>query len=99
MTLKEKLIKRLNKGFGFNIPNDAAWHTHERGFRDCGGRSWYFSDSRLSHLQNCGSAVSVTETLKWKKWFIGIDAEIFEFSEYLRKRCEYEGYLIEGEVD
>lgn len=96
-TTKERVIKRLNKGFGFDIPLDAKWHTHERAFRDCGGMSWYFTDIRLSHIENCGSADSATECLRWKKWYITDDAEIFEFFEHLRKRCEANGYLIEGE--
>ena len=98
MTVKERVIKRLNKGFGFNIPQDANWHTHECAFRDCGGLSWYFSDSRLSHLQNCGAATAATECLKWKIWVINVeDAEIFEFFENQRKYYENNGYLIEGE--
>lgn len=98
MSVKEKIIKRLNEGFGFNIPQDANWHTHERVFRDCGGLSWYFTDIRCSHLENCGSAESATETLKWKKWAINTeDAEIFEFFEHNRKYCEANDCLIEGE--
>ena len=61
MTTKERVIKRLNKGFGFNITFDAHWRTHERSFRDCGGMSWYFSDLRLGHLQNCGQAEPASE--------------------------------------
>lgn len=97
-TVKERIIKRLNKGFGFDIPLDAHWHTHERAFRDCGGMSWYFSDLRLGHLENCGAADTASECLKWKKWCIDTEeAEIFEFFEHLRERCMSEGYLIEGE--
>ena len=98
MKVKERIIKRLNEGFGFNIPQDANWLTHERAFKDCGGLSWYFTDTRCSRLENCGSAESATETLKWKKWVINTeDAEIFEFFEHNRKYCEANGYLIEGE--
>lgn len=49
MTTKEKIIRRLNKGFGFDIPIDANWKTHERAFRNCGGLSWYISDIRCLH--------------------------------------------------
>lgn len=96
-TVKERVIKRLNKGFGFNIPQDARWHTHERGFRANGGLSWYFTDIRLGHLQNCGSMSPATECLKWEKWCINPDdAEIFEFFECNRELCEARDYLIEG---
>ena len=98
-TTKERVIKRLNKGFCFNIPFDAHWRTHERAFRDCGGMSWYFSDTRIGHLQNCGCAEPASECLKWKKWCIDIDnSEIFEFFEHMRKYCESNDCLIEGEV-
>ena len=98
-TIKERIIKRLNRGFGFDIPLDARWHTHERAFRDCGGMSWYFSDTRLGHLQNCGSSDTASECLKWKKWYIDTEeAEIYEFFEHLRERCKSCGFLIEGEI-
>lgn len=98
-TTKERVIKRLNKGFGFDIPLDAHWHTHERAFRDCGGMSWYFSDLRLGHLQNCGCAEPASECLKWKKWCIDVEnAEIYEFFENMREYSESKGCLIEGEV-
>lgn len=51
MTVKEKIIKRLNKGFGFDIPLDAKWKTHEaKGYfiRSQGAFSWYFADERIS---------------------------------------------------
>lgn len=98
MTPKERIIKRLNKGFGFNIPLDAKWCTHERAFRDCGGFSWYFSDLRLSHLQNCGSSEPVSEVLKWEKLYIDVEeAEIYQFFESIRGYCEANGCIIEGE--
>ena len=98
MDVKERIIKRLNKGFGFDIPQDANWNTHERAFRDCGGMSWYFSDTRIGYLQNCGCAEPASECLKWKKWCIDTEnSEIFEFFEHMRRYCESNEYLIEGE--
>jgi len=96
-TVKDKIITRLNKGFGFEIPCDARWHTHERAFRDAGGMSWYFCDNRLSHRENCGASVSATEVLQWKKWVIDEDAEIFEYFEYERNYYINNGCWIEGE--
>ena len=96
-TTKDRIIARLNKGFGFNIPNDARWHTHERAFRDAGGMSWYFTDLRLSHRENCGAAVPATECLKWNKWVIDEDAEISEYFNHNREYYINNGCLIEGE--
>ena len=82
MTVKEKIINRLNKGFGFNIPLDATWKTHDaRGYyRSAGAQSWYFTDSRIPLQNLVGSADSATECLKWKRWIIDkSEREIFEY--------------------
>ena len=80
MTIKERIVKRLNKGFGFSIPSDANWHTHEKTFRNCGGMSWYFCDLRIAPQENVGCAVPATEALKWDRWLISKeDREIFEY--------------------
>ena len=97
MTTKEKIIKRLNKGFDFIIPLDANWHTHERAGKSCGCLSWYFSDIRCMY-DNYGAAVSATEALKWKRWVIDKDThEIFEYVESERKHYELTDCLIEKE--
>lgn len=99
MTTKEKIIRRLNKGFGFNIPIDANWKTHERAFRNIGGLSWYISDIRCMY-SNYGAAVSATETLKWKRWVIDReDHEICEYFEHQRKFYEAYDFLIETTDD
>ena len=82
MTTKEKIIKRLNKGFGFDIPIDASWKTHDaRGYyRSAGAQSWYFTDHRVPLHELVGSAASATECLKWKRWIIvKSEREIFEY--------------------
>ena len=97
MSIKEKIIRRLNEGFGFSIPLDATWVTHQKSFVDCGGFSWYFDDIRLSYL--VGACVSATECLRYKKWAICLSSgEIFEFAESERKYYEDNGYLIEGSL-
>ena len=69
MTQKEKLIRRINKAFGFNIPLDAVWKTHQG--RGCwggmGAHKWYFCDIRLPLDQNVGSTETVSECLKMKR--------------------------------
>lgn len=96
MTIKEKIIKRLNRGFGFDIPLDANWHTHERAFRSSGNLSWYISDIRCLH-RDYGAAVSATEALKWKRWVINLELkEIFEYFEDQRKYYENNDCLIEN---
>ena len=83
MTVKEKIINRLNKGFGFDIPLDAEWKTHEaKGYfaRSQGAFSWYFTDMRISLDKLVGSCSSATECLKWKRWIIvKSEREIFEY--------------------
>lgn len=97
MTTKEKIINRLNKGFGFNIPKDAKWLTHQRAYRECGGLSWYFSDVRLNGWENCGASESATECLSWERWCINKYAEIYPFTEDMRDSVKDGRYLIEGE--
>ena len=84
MTVKEKIINRLNEGFGFDIPTDATWKTHEaRGYqRSCGAHSWYLTDSRISLDKHVGSSSPATECLKWRRWIIDREErEIFEYIE------------------
>ena len=96
MTTKEKIIKRLNDGFGFSIPLDARWKTHERKYRDEGGMSWYFSDTRVYPSQNVGSADTVTECLSYDRWVIDQDErEIYEYFEHNLKFYELHDFLIE----
>ena len=82
MTVREKIIKRLNKGFGFEIPIDAKWKTHDARcyYRSAGAQSWYFADSRVALQELVGSSYPATECLKWKRWIIDrSEREIFEY--------------------
>lgn len=85
MTVKEKIIKRLNKGFGFEIPLDTKWKTHEAnsGWAQANGaHSWYFIDERIPLNQHVGSQNPATECLKWKRWLIDkSEREIFQYIE------------------
>ena len=75
MTIKQKIIKRLNEGFGgiYNIPDDANWKTnqaHGMWQRSQGAFSWYFSDFKLQLHELVGSQYTASECLKWKRWII-----------------------------
>lgn len=101
-TVKERVIDRLNKGFGLNIPYDAKWYTHQAtGYwaRSKGAFSWYFSDIELPPVVNgIGSCDSATKVLSWKRWFIGEDKEIFPYfenDEDLKKFVSANGYAVE----
>ena len=94
-TVKDKIIERLNKGFGFSIPIDAKWTTHQRAFRSDGAQSWYFNDVRIPIKQDVGACSPATECLKWKRWYITSDKEICEYSESYHSFYEGEGWRIE----
>lgn len=85
MAVKEKIIKRLNNGFGFKIPLDAQWKTHEA--NSClaqanGAHSWYFVDTRIPLDQHVGSQDPASVCLKWKRWIIDrSEREIFQYIE------------------
>jgi hypothetical protein len=98
MTLKEKLIKRLNKGFGYNIPLDSKWKTNQAhgNYVGMGAHSWYFCDLNLPFSHNVGSSSSVKECLKWDRWIIDPRRlEISEYNESLISLYRAHDYLIE----
>ena len=80
-SVKERIIERLNKGFGFSIPIDADWTTHQRAFRADGAQSWYFTDVRIKKGQDVGACSPATECLKWKRWYISPSKEIDQYIE------------------
>lgn len=99
MTLKEKLIKRLNTGFGYNIPLDAKWKTNQAhgNYIGMGAHSWYFCDVNLPLNYNVGSCSNVKECLKWKRWVIEPKyMEICEYFENNEQLYKTYGYLIEN---
>lgn len=81
MKLRDKIIKRLNKGFGYNFPPDVKIKHHKgRMNRNFEGFSWYVFDIRTPF--EVGSCCAMTECLKWEKWVIEThDQEIFEYNE------------------
>lgn len=85
MTVRERIIKRLNKGFGLDIPMDAAWKTHDAnsGWAQANGaHSWYFVDVRIPLQYHVGSQNPASECLKWKRWIIDkSEREIFQYIE------------------
>ena len=93
-TIKDKIIERLNKGFGFSIPIDAEWTTHQRAFRSEGSQKWYFIDVRIPIKQGVGSCATATECLKWKRWYIS-SKEICEYDESKHSFYVEEGFRIE----
>ena len=98
MTQKEKIIRRLHKGFGYDIPFDAKWKTNQAHghFRGMGANSWYFCDTRLPFHYNVGSCDNVKECLRHKRWVINPrTAEISEYIESLKSSYVAHEYLIE----
>ena len=98
MSLKEKLIKRLKTGFGYDIPLDAKWKTNQAhgNYVGMGAHSWYFCDLNLPFSHNVGSSSSVKECLKWDRWVI--DPKHLEINEYIESYIgiyQALGYLIE----
>lgn len=81
LTIREKIIKRLNDGFGYNLPPDVKIKHHKgRMTRNLVGFSWYVYDTRVPF--EVGSCCTMKECLKWKKWVIeSYDEEIFEYNE------------------
>ena len=74
-SLRQKIIERLNKGFGLKIPEDTPWFTHMN--RRSDAFSWW--------LDGFGSCESATKVMKWKRW-VAIDSgngemEICEYNE------------------
>ena len=85
MTTKEKIINRLNKGFGFSIPLDAPCTHHQK--ERYGGGTWSWSVKKGS--VDVGSQYSMTECLKWNRWIYDQDMhEIFEYVPSDAKRLE-----------
>lgn len=65
MTTKERLVKKLNNYFNWNIPLDIKVVSHQRRNRDCGAYSWYFIPPIDSaSWGQLGSSLSMTELLK-----------------------------------
>lgn len=80
-TLKERIINRLNQGFGYSIPSNAPYCHHQATF--CQDGRWSWSISLGSH--DIGSAHSMKECLSWKKWCIDLDLfEIFEYHDNIK---------------
>jgi hypothetical protein len=98
MTLKEKVIKRLREGFGYDIPFDVKWKTNQAhgSNKGEGAFSWYFCDY-MPIIYQVGACVSVKECLKWKRWVINLDElEISEYSEDEKSLYSAYHYLIEN---
>ena len=81
MKLKEKIIKRLNKGFGYNIPNDTPYCHHQATFCGDGRFSW----SIACGVHDIGSTSSMKECLSWKRWVLNTELhEIFEYYDNMK---------------
>ena len=101
-TVKERVIDRLNKGFGLNIPYEAEWLTHQAtGYwvRSQGAFSWYFCGEHVPvYAWDIGACVSATKALTWDRWIISPNKEIFLYNEKdpAKERMYIEdGYKIE----
>lgn len=98
MKLKEKVIKRLYNGFGYDIPLDAKWKTNQAHGNSVGtgAFSWYFCDLNIPLNHNVGSCSSVKECLKLDRWVI--DPKQLEINECIESCISFyksQGYLIE----
>lgn len=81
-SLKERIINRLNKGFGYNIPPTAPCCHHQATFCRDGRWSWSISIG----VHDIGSTHPMKECLSWKRWFIDIELwEIFEYHDNIQQ--------------
>ncbi len=71
LSVKNKLINKLNEQFGLNIPYDYEARTHQRKYADSGGHNWYFNGDD-SMINRYGSCLTMTELLNYNKY------ELFE---------------------
>lgn len=91
MGIKDRIITRLNKGFGFHFENDDPFYHHGgRGFWQ-GSWSWGISHGSV----DVGSMFSMTECLRWKRWVF--DKNLNEIFEYVPSKldAEYSDCIIE----
>lgn len=91
MTNKIKIIKRLNRGFGFSIPLATNWECRLRLNKNIGAFSWFL-------FCGIGSCETACKVLKWKKWVIDVKrGEILEYKEDKRDFYNKDkwSYLIE----
>lgn len=77
MKTSEKIIKRLNEAFGFDISKDAIVTSHIKRY---GHYDDAFSWSVSYGGYDIGSSSPMSECLKWKKWVYSFSLhEIFEY--------------------
>ena len=77
MKTSEKIIKRMNEAFGFDIPKNAFVTTHIKRY---GHNDHAFSWGISFGTHDIGSSCSMTECLKWDKWVFSPSLhEIFEY--------------------
>ena len=94
MKTSEKIIQRLNKGFGFNLPLDTKFKTHQANSQFSkanAAHAWFISDDRVSYDLQIGCCQTMTECLKWKRWVIDTnpwERELFEYFEDRKEYCE-----------
>ena len=93
MTTKEKIIKRLNEGFDYDIPLNAEILTHQSngGNKKMNGESfsWFLNDTKHCFGLLLGSYSPMTECLKWKRWVINPDPNVEEIFEYFEEHDEF----------
>lgn len=86
MTLKQKIINRLNKGFGFSLTDTCAWLTRQRNGYGYGA-SWQI------HKFTCEEPAG--EAVKWDRWVLA-DGEIIEYVPSQHEDYVARGWLIEN---
>lgn len=66
LSTKNRLISKINKEFGLNIPLDYPAKTHQKAYKSQGGFCWYFKGSNTD-INRYGSSFSMSELIKAKK--------------------------------
>ena len=75
MNNKQRIINRLNKGFGLDIPYDAPSITHLSALSDW---SWSISVG----VEDIGCEFPMHKALSWERWVLdAASGEIFEYEE------------------
>ena len=90
ITVKEKLIKRLKKGFGIVYPADINW-VNRMGHWSSPGISW-----QLGRIKCYESA---TIALTWNRWVLADDSELIEYLSCNEETYKSNGWKIENLTD
>lgn len=78
MTLKQKMISRINKQFGLHIPIDYPIKTHQgRKFKDSGSFNWYLCGDNLEY-NRFGACEPLYKMLQWKGDYVVFEENMYK---------------------